>query len=155
MAFRHLLATATLCPHDEQSELKLFREYVQPFNFSRGNDGVTFITPTYDRVRDSLDDGYASIVLRMASGARVNVSKLLLYTDDCLQVGMFGRGSACRACSAGGFCPGKVTVWWIEASRHRRRPVHCAGMGVLVRGGYFEHRHAHTRAMDRPSAMPR
>ena len=48
-------------------------------------------------------------------------------------------------------------------SRHRRRHAHCAGMGVPVlkmtasgarRGGHFEYRHAHTRAMDVPSAMP-
>ena len=35
--------------------------------------------------------------------------------------------------------------------RHRRRRVHCAGM---LRDGHFEYRHAHTRAMDTPSAMP-
>ena len=47
-------------------------------------------------------------------------------------------------------------------SRHRRRHAHCAGMGVPVlkmtaslRGGHFEYRHAHTRATDLPSAMPR
>ena len=42
-------------------------------------------------------------------------------------------------------------------SRHRRRHVHCAGVGVpvLLRGSHFEYRHAHTRAMGMPSAMPR
>lgn len=72
---------------------------------------MAFTTPTYEHVQDSLHDGYASVVLRVASGARVNVSRLLLYTDDCPQVGMFGRGSACRACLPGGFCPGGDRVW--------------------------------------------
>ena len=46
-------------------------------------------------------------------------------------------------------------------SRHRRRHVHCAGMGVPVlkitssRGGHFKYRHAHARAMDMPSATPK
>ena len=35
-------------------------------------------------------------------------------------------------------------------SRHRRRQVHCTG----IRGGHLEYRHARTRAIDMPSAMP-
>ena len=52
----------------------------------------------------------------------------------------------------GMFSDGRLSI--SAPSWHRRRHVHCAGMGVPLRGDHFEYRHAHARAVDMPSAMP-
>ena len=63
-----------------------------------------------------------------------------------------------------GFATIPDVTWQVTTYRHRRRHVNRAGRGVPVlkttaspplRGGHFEYRHAHTHAMDLPSAMPR
>ena len=85
LAFRQLLGAAVvLDPHEPGNNFSIFREYVQPYNFSRGAAAVSFITPTYERVRDELDSGnYATITLTMSTGTAVNATKLLFYSADC------------------------------------------------------------------------
>ena len=71
---------------EPEAELVLFREYAQPFNFTRNEDSVAFTTPTYGDVQASLMDGYADVVLHLSTGTRSSLSKVLLYTEDCPQV---------------------------------------------------------------------
>jgi hypothetical protein len=100
-----------------------YRELVQPYNFSRENSRVTFLTPTGQQVQKMLDsDGYVPIELEAPTGTKTTIRRLLLYTEDCPRfgthdasqsfilsrilldvccVGMYGRGIKCRACPMG------------------------------------------------------
>ena len=104
LVFRHLLASAVITSQQPRvgdgfegkdgeagAELILFREYAQPFNFSRNDDDVTFTTPSHSAVQGLLVDGYADVVLQLTTGVRSTLSKLLFYTEDCPQVRLLLR----------------------------------------------------------------
>ena len=134
LAFRRLLGSVVVVDADDaERNFTLFRELVQPFNFTRTAIGVSFVTPTYDEVQlrwlrrqtlvtnrqDSNETEnvssvngstsraqYINISLVKQSGTAANITELLFYTEDCPSFGMFGRGSSCKACPTGGYCPG-------------------------------------------------
>ena len=100
------------------SVIRLYREWVQPFNFSRMPVDVAlrqpivgFLTPR----RASGTRGYASIVVQQQNdpyGAFVNVTKELYYTTKCLGApNQYGEGLDCRPCPVGGVCPGSYRLW--------------------------------------------
>ena len=84
LIFRRLLGSALLVDADDpEKQFTIFRELVQPYNFSRSVSEVTFLTPTQDKVAVALDmDGYATIVLHMPTGTVATVQRLLFYTED-------------------------------------------------------------------------
>ena len=107
LMFRRLLGSALIVDaDDEATNCTLFREYVQPYNFTRTKTGASFLTPTHREVKGALVGGYANISLYMASGTAANVTRLLFLTEDCPTFGMAGRGASCRPCPPGGYCPG-------------------------------------------------
>ena len=112
LMFRRLLGSALIVDaDDEATNYTLFREYVQPYNFTRTKTGASFLTPTHREVKGALVGGYANISLYMASGTAANVTRLLFLTEDCPTFGMAGRGESCRPCPPGGYCPGGDRIW--------------------------------------------
>ena len=84
--------------------VSLVRELVQPYNWTRHDAHISFLTPTAEEVRDSLGPaGYVPVRLRHPLGTVANLTQLVVYTEDCPRFGMFGRGLSCRTCPAGGY----------------------------------------------------
>jgi len=89
----------------------VFREAVQPFNFSAAaNDSFSFITPRH-RPDMNLSNGYAVVALRTSSGPQAILSDSLFYTESCPDIGWLGSGVLCRTCPEGGYCPGGSRIW--------------------------------------------
>ena len=79
----------------------VFREAVQPFNFSAAaNDSFSFITPRH-RPDMNLSNGYAVVALRTSSGPQAILSDSLFYTESCPDIGWVGSGVLCRTCPEG------------------------------------------------------
>ena len=98
---RYLSSVCLACPlYDVHCSCTVPLFQVQPYNFTRGEREVSFLTPTSDRV-DLDAAGYATISLRMPTGTMANVTKLLIYSEDCPRFGQFGKGLSCRMCSEG------------------------------------------------------
>ena len=106
------------------ASIRLYREWVQPYNFSRVPvdaaselPTVAFLTPR----RASGTRGYASIVVRRLDdtyGAFVNVTKELYYTEKCRgEPNQYGEGLDCRPCPVGGICPGSYRLWPARCGR--------------------------------------
>ena len=100
---RVVLASATL----RNTSYLIVREFVQPFNFSLDTttSTMTFLTPPWAPGMTD-EDGYATLTISSASGPHVELELAIFYSDDCPQLGWFGRGLDCRPCMAGGWCPG-------------------------------------------------
>ena len=102
LIFRRVIASAVITdPVDALTQFTLYRELAQEYNFSRTDNHVSFITPTEEQTRHALDGGYVPIVPQTTIGTTANVTKLLLYTADCPQWGMFGEGLSCTKCLSG------------------------------------------------------
>ena len=56
-------------------------------------------------------DGYYSMRVVNSGGSERTVDGFIYYSDDCPEEGFFGRGSNCKPCPKGGFCPGGDRVW--------------------------------------------
>jgi hypothetical protein len=92
----------------------LFREFVQPYNFSAIGDTLSFLTPTVsiDTVRTIADaDGYTTITITTRAGPAVNLTSALLLVESCTGIGWVGSGASCRRCPLGGYCPGGGRIW--------------------------------------------
>jgi hypothetical protein len=56
-------------------------------------------------------EGYASLTVMNPDGG-VGVERDIMYfSEDCPQVGLVGRGTSCRQCPSGAFCPGGNRIW--------------------------------------------
>ena len=79
---------------------EVFRESVQPFNFSfEADNSISFITPTW---QDNLtENGYALVEIRASAGPRTVLSNSLFYTESCPSIGWVGSGLSCRLCPEG------------------------------------------------------
>ena len=99
---RIVLSVANLTLAD--SSFRLYREYVQPYNFTQRANSLSFLTPFWPDLEQN--DSYVNVTVLSPVGSAAVLSEALYYTEDCPAVGMFGRGIACSKCARGGFCPG-------------------------------------------------
>jgi hypothetical protein len=114
MPSRRIIAKGILQRGNES--YTVVREVVQAFNMSIivGADGsfsISCLTPPRESVVDDETNGYAGLALQTADGPGVEVAEAVLYTADCPERGWIGRGSNCRRCPAGGYCPGGNRIW--------------------------------------------
>jgi hypothetical protein len=77
-------ATSSATATSRHPEIILFRELVQPFNFSReGDDQLRFMTPVFD----GAGAGYSAVKLISAvGGTELELKRSLYYTTKCPQV---------------------------------------------------------------------
>ncbi|KNC46761.1 uncharacterized protein AMSG_11755 [Thecamonas trahens ATCC 50062] len=80
-------------------------EFVSPRLTYHNSSMMTVVTPSYT------SEGYRTInVTNLRSEASV-LERTMFFTDDCPQPGQFGRGTACRTCPTGAYCPGGFRMW--------------------------------------------
>ena len=92
----------------------IFREFVQPHNFSISGETISFLTPTVSAaaaraVTDA--NGYATITIKTSAGPVVNLTSALILVEACADIGWVGDADTCRRCPVGGYCPGGGRIW--------------------------------------------
>ena len=106
MLGRVALGKATVLIGD--TEYDVFRELVQPYNFSYATaSSYTFLSPTWEENmrEENMTDaqgGYVSVTLRTDAGPQAVVEQALYFTESCGEIGWIGSsGFDCRRCPAG------------------------------------------------------
>jgi hypothetical protein len=92
----------------------IFREFVQPSNFSAAGETISFLTPTVSvaSARELMDDkGYTTITIMTSAGPVVNLTSALILVEACVEIGWVGNAETCRRCPIGGYCPGGSRIW--------------------------------------------
>jgi len=55
--------------------------------------------------------GYANVTVYNPDGGYGMGEDIIFFSIDCPQPGLIGRGTDCRACPYGGYCPGGNRIW--------------------------------------------
>lgn len=87
-------AAAAAAPSSSESGYRAYVDYEDIFS-------ITFVAPP------AKAEGYVDVTaLNLLARTESTKARLVFYTDDCPEEGMYGRGTSCVPCPTGATCPG-------------------------------------------------